>query len=60
MVLSQHIPRDNLPEDTTVFNSVIACRIKEKEEDLFKFETRHYLAGQNMIAFSYSLTGSYP
>jgi len=64
MVLSQPIPRDKLPEDTPVFNSVITCRIKEGK-DLFKFEARHCLDGQNMkqckhINFSYSPTIVYP
>ena len=39
MVLSQPIPRDKPPEDSAVFNSVIACRIKANGKDLFKFET---------------------
>jgi hypothetical protein len=65
LVLSQPVPRAKLPKDTKVYRSVIAPRIKEKGKDLYKFEARHCLDGQNMVQgkdfdFSFSPTISYP
>ena len=65
MVLSQPLPREKLPHDIKVFTSVMACRIKEKGTDLWKFETRLCLNGKDMVQgrdfdFSYSPTISYP
>ena len=65
LLLSQPLPREKLPKEVRVFPSMIACRIKEKGRDLYKFEARHCVNGASMekgthFDFSYSPTISYP
>ena len=63
-VLSAPIPKEDLPEGTKVYQSIMACSIKEKGQGLWKFVTRHCLNGSKMqqgsdFDFSYSPTISY-
>ena len=64
LLLSTPVPREKLPPDVKVFPSIIACRVKEKGKDLYKFETRHCVNGSSMeqgthFDFSRSPTISY-
>jgi hypothetical protein len=64
-LLSPPIARETLPEGTTVFRSIIACRIKDAGPDLYKFETRHCVHGGNIekgihFDFSFAPVASYP
>ena len=64
MVLSAPIARSKLPKDVKVFPAILACRIKEKGDKLWKFEVRLCLHGGTMLQgrdfdFSYSPTIGY-
>ena len=37
-VLSEPIPREKVPDSAKVYQSIIACRIKDAGPDLYKFE----------------------
>ena len=61
MVLSRPIPKCKIPKDAKIFQSILACRIKEKGTNLYKFDVRLCLHGGPMeqgkdFDFSYSPT----
>ena len=65
MLLSAPLPKDELPPNSKIYQSVMACQIKEKGKDLYEFATRHCLNGSPMekgkdFDFSCSPTISHP
>ena len=65
LLLAEPVARETLPEDTTVYPSIIVIQVKEKGPALWKFETRHYIHGGSMtwggyFDFSCPPTISYP
>lgn len=65
MLLSAPLPKHELPPNSKIYQSVMACQIKEKGKDLYEFATRHCLNGSPMekgkdFDFSCSPTISHP
>ena len=63
-LLSRPIPIESKPAESKLYQSIIACRTKEKGKDLYKFETRHCVNGGPMeqgkdFDFSHSPTIGY-
>ena len=65
MLLSKPLCRSKLPKDMKVYKSIVAARVKDKGENIYKLEARHCMNGATMekgkdFDFSYSPTVSAP
>ena len=64
-VLSEPIAKEKIPDDAKVYQSIIACRVKDAGPDMYKFEARHFVHGGSIVkgrdfVFSCAPTISYP